>query len=211
MSLFLGKIHYWLYDKINWFEALEVELIKFANEKGLPGDEWAKELYETYGYPAGNKPLEEVIDTNNIHGWLQDKIHRAEGRHAALITRLLEKNAENLEGLKDVFQKQGALAASRYDGQTDDPEALFNALNDFLLEGMPCDRVNEVTVSEDNEIKWVRTVCLHNDHWNNAGGDVKNFYILRDEWTKAFVENLSSNMTYNRLSEETQAIQRKGE
>ena len=28
MSLFLGKIHYWLFNKILWFENLEEEIIK---------------------------------------------------------------------------------------------------------------------------------------------------------------------------------------
>lgn len=30
MSLFLGKIHYWLFNKITWFENLEKEVVKLA-------------------------------------------------------------------------------------------------------------------------------------------------------------------------------------
>ena len=32
MSLFLGKIHYWLFNKVLWFEGLEDEIIQFAND-----------------------------------------------------------------------------------------------------------------------------------------------------------------------------------
>jgi len=40
MSLFLGKIHYLLYDKILWFESLENEIVKLAIENILPVDPW---------------------------------------------------------------------------------------------------------------------------------------------------------------------------
>ena len=33
MSLFLGKIHFWLFDKIKWFENLEEEVLKIAGVK----------------------------------------------------------------------------------------------------------------------------------------------------------------------------------
>ena len=33
MSLFLGKIHYWLFNKVLRFEGLEGEIIKLAKDK----------------------------------------------------------------------------------------------------------------------------------------------------------------------------------
>ncbi len=33
MSLFLGKIHFWLFNKVLWFEGLEDEIIKLAQEE----------------------------------------------------------------------------------------------------------------------------------------------------------------------------------
>ena len=82
MSLFLGKIHYWLFNKIIWFEGLEEELVKVAEKSGLDVKAIKKEINEKYGERLPNKPLEEMIDTSNIHGWLQDKINAAEGRTA---------------------------------------------------------------------------------------------------------------------------------
>ena len=40
MSLFLGKIHFWLFDKIKWFENLEEEVLKIAKERNMPVEEW---------------------------------------------------------------------------------------------------------------------------------------------------------------------------
>ena len=38
MSLFLGKIHYWLFNKVLWFQGLEDEIIEFAKAKELDID-----------------------------------------------------------------------------------------------------------------------------------------------------------------------------
>ena len=35
MSLFLGKIHYWLFNKIVWLENLEREIIKLAESTDI--------------------------------------------------------------------------------------------------------------------------------------------------------------------------------
>ena len=53
MSLFLGKIHYWLFNKIKWFEEIEDELLKLDSTLNL------EELDKIYGERTPNKPLEE--------------------------------------------------------------------------------------------------------------------------------------------------------
>ncbi|NTW71429.1 MAG: hypothetical protein HGA49_04225 [Eubacteriaceae bacterium] len=210
MSLFLGKVHYWLYNKINWFEALELELIGFAKEAGLPAAQWTEEIYNEFGYPTGNRPLEEIIDTGNIHGWLQDKIQRAELRHAALITKTLDIDPSLIEGIGKVFEKQGRSAALSIEEKIDQPEAAFNSLNDFILDGMPCDRVNEVVSSDIDKITWKRAICLHSTPWSQVNGDVSNFYRLRDQWIEAFIGNISETLNFSRISEDTQEIRRIG-
>lgn len=74
MSLFLGKIHFWLFNKVLWFEGLEDEIIKLAQEEGLNVKKLSVEINNKYGQKTENKNLEEIIDTSNIHGWLQNKI-----------------------------------------------------------------------------------------------------------------------------------------
>ena len=72
MSLFLGKIHYWLFNKVLWFEGLEEEIINLAQEEGLDVEALSAEINAKYGQKTENKNLEEIIDTSNIHGWLQN-------------------------------------------------------------------------------------------------------------------------------------------
>ena len=57
MSLFLGKIHYWLFNKILWFENLEEEIIKFAQENGLDVDSIRGEIESKYGKKLENKKI----------------------------------------------------------------------------------------------------------------------------------------------------------
>ena len=194
MSLHLGRIHYWLYNKISWFEDIEQEMVGWAKEQKLPADEWIKEIYAEFGMPTGNRPLEEIIDASNIHGWLQGKIQSAELRQAALVTRILAESPEYKGHLLQLFAQQGENAAKNYEGETKTPEAIYNAMNDFILEGMPCDRVNEILKSEEDEFVWQTTVCLHRPFWQKIEGDVENFYNLREAWIQAFVE--ASNPSY---------------
>ncbi|WP_330566168.1 hypothetical protein [Romboutsia sp. Marseille-P6047] len=57
MSLYLGKIHYWLYNKILWFEGLEDEIINLAKEEGIDVDKKFEILIKNFGEKLPNKPL----------------------------------------------------------------------------------------------------------------------------------------------------------
>jgi hypothetical protein len=208
MSLFLGKIHFWLYNKIQWFEAIEEDIIRWAGKKGLPVDSWVKEINEEFGQPTGGTPLEEVIDSSNIHGWLQEKIQSAELRQAALATRILEVDSTYRDELVQIYKVQGENAASAHGDDLNSADDIYQVLNDYLLEGMPCDRVTEIMQSDENEVVWNTTTCLHKPYWEQVGGNVSNFYIFREAWTKGFVSTLNSNFKYISETDGTKRILR---
>lgn len=211
MSAFLGKIHYWLFNKILWFEGLEKDIINLAKEQGLNVESIAKDINGKYGEPSPNKPLEEMIDTSNIHGWLQSRINSAEGRMAAWTTKIL--NADDIDNvrnkLENVYIKQGIKAAKELKNAGAEPktaEEIFNSINDYILDGMPCDRVNEVVASDENTIHWKRRICVHSDIWNEENGNVDYFYKLRSLWIKAFVNEVNSNFKYVEIEDGLMAI-----
>ncbi|MCX8131035.1 MAG: hypothetical protein N3I35_13180 [Clostridia bacterium] len=206
MSLVLGKIHYWLYNKIQWFEAIEEDIILWAGENGLPVREWTEEINDRFGHPTYGKPLENEIDTSNIHGWLQQKIQSAELRQADLITRILNHDKSHMDELIKIYSDQGGKAASEYGVCVDSAEDIFQALNNYLLEGMPCDRVMEVVSSNINEVVWQRSACLHKPYWDRVRGDVKYFYSLREAWISSFVEMLNHDFRYKRNQDGTCSI-----
>ena len=199
MSLFLGKIHYWLFNKILWFENLEEKIIDLAKNEGLDIENLRKDIEERYGEKLPSKPLEELIDTSNIHNWLQSQIHSAEKRTAAWTKLLIEINEENLKKLENIYIEQGIVAANEgiKEGKSvSTPKEIFDAMNDYILDGMPCDRVNEVILNEENKITWQVRIDVHKDIWDKVGCDVNYFYNLRNAWIKSFVSNLNSNFRY---------------
>ena len=212
MSLYLGKVHYWLFNKILWFEGLEEEIINLAKEEGLDVVSLAKEINENHGEKLPNLPLEDMIDTSNIHGWLQGKIHSAEGRMAAWTTKLLNNNEKAKAKLENIYIHQGMKAAKEVKEKLDaasNAMDIYDRINDYILDGMPCDRVNEVLVSTEDMVEWSRRICVHKDIWNRESGDVSYFYSLRGLWIKAFVNEVNSNFEYVELEDGIQAIKRK--
>lgn len=199
MSLYLGKVHYWLFNKILWFEGLENEIITLAKNEGLDIEKLGKDINDKYGEQTPKLPLEEIIDTSNIHGWLQEKISSAEGRMAAWTTKIINNNNEITSKMESIYTKQGIKAAKEVKDkgiEIDTAVDIFNSINDYILDGMPCDRVNEVVTSEKNIVEWNRRICVHEQIWNKEQGDVDYFYKLRSLWIKAFVSEVNKNFEY---------------
>ncbi|WP_294389844.1 hypothetical protein [uncultured Clostridium sp.] len=211
MSLFLGKIHYWLFNKVLWFEGLEGEIIKLAKDKGIDVEKLEAEINSKYGAKTPNKNLEDMIDTSNIHGWLQEKIHSAEGRMASWTKVILENNEDYILDMRKVYEKQGVSAANEAKESLENinAETIFNSMNDYILDGMPCDRVNEVIDSSEESIMWKRRVCVHKDIWENEGISVDVFYELREHWINAFVNTMNNNYEYCKLEDSIQSIRKK--
>ena len=210
MSLFLGKIHYWLFNKIVWFEDLEEEIIKLAKKEGLDVDKLSIEINNKYGQRLPKLPLEDMIDTSNIHGWLQDRIHSAEYRLATWTVKIIEKEGSK-EKLEDLYMNQGLKAANEViesGRELNNAVDIYNAVNDYILDGMPCDRVNEVLLQEEEKVIWKRRICVHKELWDAVGGDVNLFYNLRDLWIKYFVNKVNNNYKYSCLENNEFSIER---
>ena len=211
MSLFLGKIHYWLYNKIKWFEGIEDELLLLAEKENIDVQLLKNNLDAKYGERLEDKPLEDLIDTSNIHGWLQGRINIAEGRVAMITHEIIEKSEECLTKIYEVYKSQGIKVAKEVKaekGTINDAGEIYNSINDYILDGMPCDRVNEVISSDNDSITWKRTIDVHEQLFHSERVDVKSFYNMRDEWIKAFVTELNNEFQYVKDSETVMVIRR---
>lgn len=211
MSLFLGKIHFWLFNKILWFEGLEDEIIILAKNENLDIEKIKKEIDSKYGEKLQNKNLEEIIDTNNIHGWLQSRIHSSEGRIAAFTKFILENDDQGLEKLEKIYISQGVKAAKEVKSTHNLSTAkdIYTSINDYILDGMPCDRVNEVVTSDDETVEWKRRLCVHKDLWNKEDLDVSVFYNLRNLWIEAFVNEVNNNFEFKEINDGEYLINKK--
>ena len=201
MSAFLAPIHTWLFKKILLAEELEKNLQKAYIDKY---NDSAKDVVKeslAYGSPIDTtKNIEDIIDTSNIHGWLQDKISKVETRTALIITEMTKRYGEEAFAIaKQCFANQGKTVGEtpKAKEMSEVPEEIFNTLNNYLLEGMPCDRVTRLTKSESDLLQWETTSCIHKNYWEIVNGDVNMFYELRHIWTKAFIESCNDEFTYN--------------
>jgi hypothetical protein len=201
MSRFLGPIHHWLFNKIKLYEELESQIIdNVQRELDTNISDMVSNLENKIGSPIPDRPLEELIDTSNIHGWLQNKITIAETRQAALITNIIDKFGEKglnviKETYKDQATKSGKDAKVNYDVST--PALLYKTLNNYILDGMPCDNVNNVTINEENKLQWQVVNCLHKGYWENVNGDINVLYELREIWISNFIKNANPEFTYS--------------
>lgn len=200
MSRYLGPIHHWLFDKIVLFESLEKDLMDtFRQTFGDEVEKISEKVRTHYGQPLENLPLEELIDTNNIHGWLQQKISIAETRQAAFLTEIFNNYGQKaIDIALSLYKKQGSLCGNdaKSKGKANNAIDLYKGLNDYILDGMPCDNVNNVSISESDHLEWKSSRCLHRGYWESAGADLDVFYQLRNIWIKAFIENANKNFIY---------------
>lgn len=179
MSTFLGPIHYMMYDKIRRQEDFCTYLLETAASERM----WEKirsRLEKSCG-PSECKPLEQVIDTGNIHGWIQKRIDRAESRLALSVRLLTEEAGVSMEDLKQYAFTFGTHSALEKDTS---PKEAFKIYNTVFLDGMPCDRINEITEQSGSAIAWRRTRCVHRQYWDNAGADINDYYALRSAWIR---------------------------
>lgn len=186
MSAFLGPIHYWLYKKIQLQEELTRELVSEDKE--------AREAVDAACGTVETRALEEVIDTTNIHGWLQNQIIIAESRYAKAVTVLLQRESVSLEQLEtrvcNFGKKHGLTGKSA--------AMLYKELQDLLLDGMPCDHVNMLVEQTEEKVSWKRTADLHAPYWEKLGTDGAIYYQLR----RALLKGMLSSSAFSYYQEE---------
>ncbi|WP_333649886.1 hypothetical protein [Lacrimispora sp.] len=186
MSAFLGPIHNWLYNKIQIQNAMVDVILDLAEEKGYSQGLRAK-ADEQYGaFPEGN--LEDLIDTGNIHGWLQEKVSLVEGRMAYAVTELVKENPDRLAEIEAAISEFGRKLS--VNGELTVKSA-YEYLENTLLNGMPCDRVNALTEETEDKLVWRQTQDIHGSYWQQVNGDVSNYYALREALIRGIFEGTS--------------------
>lgn len=198
MSAFLGPIHYWLYNKIRFQEDLSDSILEAAKAKGW--DESGK-LQENYTI-CELKPLEELIDLADIHGWLKRRIQEAETRYAYLVTDILRRDPSRIKELEKIAFEFGCRNTVE---ESDMASDVYRKFDDVLLNGMPCDRVNIVTSQDSDCYTWEQAEDIHGVYWTQAGGKPANYYRLRLKVMEGMLKNskiniMASNFNHYQLS-----------
>lgn len=195
MSAFLGPIHHWLYHKIKQQHDIVSKLCTLGDRYGLA---LTSEVEARYGtFPS--KPLEEIIDGSNIHGWLQEKVSMVEYQYAYAVIALL--NQDNISSTDDnisiadqiisIIKDQATDLATAYQDASLTAPQVFKVITDHLLDGMPCDHANLIVEQSPESLTWKRKLCVHQPYWTDLDGDINIYYALREVWLEGFLEALS--------------------
>jgi len=189
MSKQLAPIHYGLYKKVILFENIERLIVeKTSREEGH------KILVERFGDYIELAPLENIIDHNNIHGWLQNVINVSEKRQAALVYALMNADTALLEKVKEAYYEIGLETGGFFTASN--AMEVFTHLNTVLLDGMPCDGVNKIIEQDENSIQWQTNKCVHKENWESQGVDVSLYYKFKEAFAKGFVKGITGNYLY---------------
>lgn len=190
MSAFLGPIHSWLFGKIKFQNELVNKIEAEAQVKS-----WLNETIKVNRYGAlEDGELADIIDESNIHGWLQERVSLVENKLAYLVTALTEEHPERIMDICDVaydFGKENAVDAGI------DAKSAYTNLETLLLNGMPCDHVNEVISQNENEVLWRQLTDIHESYWTMVHGNLDFYYTIRESMITGMLENSGLEFIYN--------------
>lgn len=184
MSAFLGPIHYWLYNKIRLQQGIVDELYEFGRKYQLSLEEDCNLQFGDFP----NKPLEEMIDHGNIHGWLQERVAQVEYKYAYCVTKLLHQDPGAMNQLTTLLNQKGRELGRTVADDSLNATSVFKLITDHLLDGMPCDHANTLISQSDDQVVWKRNLCVHQSYWEELGGDISIYYELRNAWIDGLVQ-----------------------
>lgn len=201
MSAFLGHIHFWLYKKIRLVIAREGLVLEKGRETlGDLADELHESALALYGDPLSEaEPLEAIIDHGNIHGWLHNQIMTASVREASFIKDLVDCGAEEGEiAVFSAFAEQGQACGTvaRDELAETTPNMIYTVMQNYYLNGMPCDGGDVVLSDTPESYEWEGTHRNQMENWQKAGVDVQFMAKAYQSWFKGFVEAVAPGYTF---------------
>lgn len=185
MSAFLGPIHYMLFSKIKFQDDFCEFLIEKAN---LKKDGFKLEVEEnTYVIP--NEDLSEIVDLNNIHMSLQEMIGEIEYKLVYIVKKIESENIFSFDDILNFANEYGKLVSKNEFNNAFAINEVYNFLSSKLLNGMPCDRVQEIISNDNDLIAWRDRVDIHEIFWSNLDRSSREFYKIREQIILGILEN----------------------
>lgn len=201
MSLILGNIHYWLYKKIEL--VAQREALLYQNTKSDYND-FAEEIYGDTVALFGERstfqsPLEAVIDRENIHSWLQREIEKVEVHEANFCKDLADiLGDEGKRLIFSTFQEHGQQCGKSVRDLDRQITAIsiYELLQDFYLNGMPCEGGNRILSRSEDAVVWEGTHPYQVKNWQKAGVDFLLMQKAYQRWFEGFVGAISEQFAF---------------
>ncbi len=189
MSLVLGPIHHWIFNQVCLVEGRGDAIAEaLISEGGESADEaWTAILAAHPGRFTG-QALEGLVEGGQIHQSLESMIAVVQAREAALAAWAREH--EGMEILRRAYAAHGALWGERMReaAAPKDAPAVFSALRELWLEGMPCDIRVEVVEDSAERLRWAVPELSLARYWEASNCPPETMLELHGLWMASFVE-----------------------
>lgn len=179
-----AEIHVWMFNKIRLQNQFSDEVLNNIADITQKSQIYQK-TQELFPFPKGN--LEEIIDHENIHQWLEKHLILTDRKMAWLINKVKDE-IYSMNQLEDQFFQLGKKHRDLILPVWLKPSYVYRSITDALTEGMPCDKANQVISHNENHLIWEVSRCMHSKNWMAENADVQDFYTLRDAWIHGLLD-----------------------
>ena len=183
MSSVVGPIHHWMYNKIKVLEEMVGAVIILAKENG-----WSETLEAETEEAVGKTEfgtLEDQIDVDNIHGWIQSLVELEETRFAYVVMHLIRDHEDRFSHIQNkLFQLGNEMNVGKGSTAVD----VMGNIDGLLLNGMPCDGVVQVVEKRDDLVETITTKKIHESFWVEQGGTNEIFDSLIDSYIEGILD-----------------------
>jgi len=195
VSAFLGPIHYWLFNKIQFMEERSFAIASYLKENG--SKEAASQKMDEYGEKLAGADLGQILGNNSIHNFLYSLISKVEIFEAGLVELATdEKFAEILKVATGHGKQTGQKLVQHKGAKPANLEELYQHVADTQLEGMPCDPGAEVHLVDEHTLAYNHTACNHIPNWEYTGCPNKKMCQLHNAWLGGFISGLNEAASY---------------
>ncbi|MFH5836034.1 hypothetical protein ACHAL6_08140 [Proteiniclasticum sp. C24MP] len=178
----LAPIHFVQHNRIKIQENLEAFLIDLFNLHSV--DEHALDLH---GPRTSDEALEVQIDHDNIHGWLESHLVANEKRMGILSKEIVARNDENALHLAHAEYGKRLADSLKEKVRFTNGQELYGYLNAILLDGMPCDKINELVESDDHHLVWKSSRDIHSSYYEEQNLPENLYLDLRRSFLSSFL------------------------
>jgi hypothetical protein len=192
MSLFLGPIHHWMFNKILILESRAFSVAAALREAGVESAAVNKAVAD-YGEKLAGRDLGEMLGDNSIHQFLYGLIAKIQIFEASLVD--LAKDSFDT-ALKAVESHGRETAVKASGAQTASLEDIYRLIHENQLEGMPCDPGADTTALSQGKLGYFHSTCNHIQNWEYTAVDIKKMCAITNAWIKGFIAGVNGKASY---------------
>ena len=195
MSLFLGPIHHWMFNKILILESRAFHIASALEGAGVESAA-VKKAVADYGEKLAGRDLADMLGDNSIHQFLYGLIAKIQIFEAGLVDLAKDRWEIALKAAESHGRETAGKAVSATGSKNASLEDIYRLIHDNQLEGMPCDPGAETAVISPSKLGYNHSTCNHIQNWEYTGVDIKRMCAITNAWIKGFIAGVNGSASY---------------